>query len=89
MTVLHATFQSARSWTPKKYLYHRALYKLKPKNPKQQQKSPLMKSPQPHTERKDNQPGEFWTPAISSDLQDPKFEYPTGMEAHWVGIYLG
>lgn len=48
-----------------------------------------MKSPQPHTERKDNQPGEFWTPAISSDLQDPKFEYPTGMEAHWVGIYLG
>lgn len=25
---------------------------------------------------------------MSTDLKDPEFGSPTGMEAHWLGIYL-
>lgn len=77
---------------------YRPLYRLKKKKKKKEQtKTPnipklkipiLIKSPQPHTENKENEPEEIQTPAMSTDLKDATFGCPAGVEAHWVGIYL-
>lgn len=56
---------------------------------------PKLKIPHPHKiptttqrKKKENEPEEIQTLATSTDLKDPEFCCPTGVEEHRVGIYL-